>query len=521
MTSQTAPRWMPRVRIEHLWLSLPVALVVWFGFVNPLRLFDFWWHLKAGEIIVSGRSVPQNDLFSFTAAGKPFLLQSWLAEVLYYAVYRMGGLPSLIVMNTALLVVTLVPVYALCLQAAGRLRLGVIATFPAAFGLVYFGHIRTQVFSFLLFAIFYWILSTYRRRERDLLWALAPLMILWVNLHGAFVLGLGLMLLFCGCEVALRLIRGAQPDTLSPTELRKLAAWCGLTALATLANPHTYRLYSAVVAVMTDPASQSFVVEWQAPRVDRLGLLIFYGPFLVTLCVLLYAKQRPGLTESCLFVGFAVFALSALRNAIWFVLVACPLLACYLPMLDWQTFFEPLRRFRRIDAFATWVKHRAEAGATAPIRHGLNTLLIGLMFASSATVSPWLRPHLGSKRLGAALWDPKTPVGAMDYIGQHHLQGNIFHPQAYGDYLIWRLWPDQRSFFDSRVHLFGKPLVEDYLLVFYDSHWEERLAPYGIRYLLLAKDDEGERMMIDAAWASPHWRKLYEDEVSVLFEHLP
>ena len=37
--------------------------------------------------------------------------------------------------------------------------------------------------------------------------------------------------------------------------------------------------------------------------------------------------------------------------------------------------------------------------------------------------------------------DRHTPVGAMDFIGEHHLTGRIFLPQTFGDYLIWRLWP--------------------------------------------------------------------------------
>src|SRR5262249_57115753 len=50
-----------RVRIEHLWLSLPIAIVVWFGFLRRVGLVDFWWHLKAGEIIVTSGSIPRVD----------------------------------------------------------------------------------------------------------------------------------------------------------------------------------------------------------------------------------------------------------------------------------------------------------------------------------------------------------------------------------------------------------------------------------------------------------------------------
>src|SRR5438552_1474659 len=63
------PGWLPRITIEHLWLSLPILLVVWFGFLTPLRLLDFWWHLKAGEVIAETWSIPRVEMFSFTSAG--------------------------------------------------------------------------------------------------------------------------------------------------------------------------------------------------------------------------------------------------------------------------------------------------------------------------------------------------------------------------------------------------------------------------------------------------------------------
>src|SRR6266852_2976439 len=109
-SAQTHSSWLPKVTIDHLWLTVPIALTAGFGFLLKLRLVDFWWHLKAGEIIVTTRSIPKTDLFSFTAAGKQFILQNWLVEVIYYATYRAGGLALVVFLNTALLVLALLPI---------------------------------------------------------------------------------------------------------------------------------------------------------------------------------------------------------------------------------------------------------------------------------------------------------------------------------------------------------------------------------------------------------------------------
>lgn len=509
--------WLPALRIEHLWLSLPVLVIVCAGFLSPLRLYDFWWHLKAGEVIVAGRSIPDTEIFSFTTEGKPFIFQNWLMEVLYYGVYRLGGLPLVVAFNTGLLVAAFLPVYALCLAAAGRLRMGVITAFIAALPLVWFGNARSQVLSFVCFCIFYWVLTSYCERRRTALWVLPAVMMVWVNVHGAFVFGFALIVLFLLCEGALRLIRGAEPDVLSIGELRALLWTLCVTTVAMLANPHGYKIYSALAAVAFDPGSQDYGLEWQAPRADRVNMIILFGPFFLTLAVLIYARWRARLTHFVLFTAFALLAFAATRNTVWFGLVAAPILARYLAMVDAASFLRPLRRFALVESAVRRVECRVAAGSQAPIRYGLNALIAAVVLLIVLELSPWIRPHLHSERLGTSLLEAATPVAAMDFIESQHLHGNIFHPQRYGDYLIWRLWPEQRSFIDSRVHAFGVALVKDYLDVFNDSGWESRLARYDIRFLLLCKSDDAEGMMIETARAGG-WRVRFEDEQAVLFE---
>jgi hypothetical protein len=260
-------------------------------------------------------------------------------------------------------------------------------------------------------------------------------------------------------------------------------------------------------------------LEWQIPRVDDVeGILLFYGPFFLTLLVLLYSSRKPDFTELVLFLVFAIFALMAVRNAVWFVLISAPILARHLSSIDWPGLVNPLRRFSHIGKLANWIASRKEA--ESPIRYRLNRQIAVLMLTIVVLVSPWVYPHLGNPAFGNTLWEKTTPVEAMDYIQQHELRGNIFHPQIYGDYLIWRLWPQQRSFIDGRVHLFDDAVIQNYRLVFRDSHWADHLAQYDIKFLLLSKGEEDNRMMMDAARASAGWRVLYEDEQSVLFERV-
>src|SRR5688572_10740335 len=241
MPSDRAVTSRPLVGIELLWVLFPVFLLVYKGFIFPLPPLDFWWHLKAGEVIATTGSIPQVDAFSFTAAGRPFVLQNWLGELIYYWTYQTGGFPLLVFLGTLLTVGAFLLMYKLCLNATPQPRIAALVGFLAC--LANYGFLRPQTYSFLLFSAFYLVLSQYRDRRRDQLWLLPVLMALWVNLHGAFVMGLALVLLYIACEGLRRWIDPQRTDALSVAQLRKLLLVLGFCCVVTLLNPQGYHIF--------------------------------------------------------------------------------------------------------------------------------------------------------------------------------------------------------------------------------------------------------------------------------------
>jgi hypothetical protein len=220
----------------------------------------------------------------------------------------------------------------------------------------------------------------------------------------------------------------------------------------------------------------------------------------VALVIFFYSKGLD-LLELGIFLCFAVLGLTALRNGIWFALTVPPLAARHL-----------LSIFPRAEKPHL---HRTELDGAMARR--LNLLFAALILLVTGIVSPWVYPNLS----GIPQWDPETPVGAIDFIESRKLSGRIFHPQTYGDYLIWRLWPDQQTFVDGRVHLFGEEIVADYFEIFVDPGWEERLRSYDVRYLLLSRNDSRCKRLIPKAEESENWQVRYEDHLSILFERRP
>jgi hypothetical protein len=500
-------RWKPG--IEQLWLLFPVFLLIYKGFIFPLPPLDFWWHLKAGEVIASSHSIPRVDLFSFTAEGRPFILQNWLGELIYYWTYRAGGFPLLVLLGTSLTVGAFLLMYKLCLDATPHRRVAALVGFVAC--LANYGFLRPQTYSFLLFSAFYLVLSQYREHRRDRLWMLPILMALWVNLHGAFVIGLGLLVLYIICEGVRRFIDPSRTDALSIVELKKLILVLGICCLMTLLNPEGYRIYDYVRAVILDPGSQQFVVEWQPPRVsDLLGFLLFYCPFFLAIFTFVQARIKPDLTEIVLFSTFGVLGLSAIRNAAWFGTITFPLIARYLSLIDLAP-LAPLRRFNAVDRL---FRSSDESENDAPVYGRINLLLLIAAVIVLLTQSPWLRPAITGKSLLAE----QTPVAVAEFIKKQGITGRMFHPQEFGDYLMWRLWPQQKTLVDGRVHLFDLDFLKEYKRALEDPLSTDFVERWNIEYLLLSKMPDGSNSRtIGSVESSAGWSKIYEDGISVLF----
>src|SRR3954470_4130720 len=62
----------------------------------PLKDTDFWWHLKAGDLIRRTGQVPTTDTFTFGAAGHPWVDLHWGFQVaLSWGYHHLGEIVGL------------------------------------------------------------------------------------------------------------------------------------------------------------------------------------------------------------------------------------------------------------------------------------------------------------------------------------------------------------------------------------------------------------------------------------------
>ncbi|HOJ21413.1 MAG TPA: hypothetical protein PLY56_07750 [Armatimonadota bacterium] len=480
--------------LDNVYLAAAVAVIMIVPLLTRVAPHDFWWHVAMGRIIVREGWIPTVDSFSFTRAGEPYFNQGWLAQCVMYALHQAGGLPLLVVVQAVLMAVAYLLLLWMVVRKTGRLRLAAAVLLLAIEPNAYTNwSIRPQSYAIPLFASFLVILTGYRQRWWRTLWPLVPMMAVWVNLHGSFPLGLGLMGLVLLGEGIRR--KAGDSGALPAREWWRLAGYTVAVALATLANPTGPRVLGYVSHLMTAKSVVNLVTEWAPPTPRDAAGAIFFALVIALFVALIYARRRPALTDLFLMLAFLWLGLSAGRNIVWFAMVA------YLPLAEalashWSD--------------APPASKRDGAGQGIP---AANAVLVSALATAVVLSLPWIRPLLGRP---VSLLTEDTPVKAVEKLRAlppEERPKRLFHTTGFGSYLIWAA-PEQPVFIDPRFEFYPVDQINDCRFASAGYNVEETLARYRIDGLLL--DRKSQEKLEERARASGRWCEVYRDATAVL-----
>lgn len=480
------------LRLEYLWPALVLTLIFVVTAAMPIAQADFWFHVAVGGDIATTGAIPAVDEYSFTQAGDPYVSyqQFWLMDLVLYGLHELGG-PVLISLLHA---VTLTTTYALVMFVSWRQardwRAAAIATLLAAVLGFFNWNIRPQTVAFLLGALLMVGITEFRTTRRKAWLTLIPLVIvIWVNSHGTFVVGLAILGLWFLDEVlaqAAAIRRGEDPPSTGVT-IPALAV--GLGFAATFANPGGAS-WLKYLGAMTNNAAVQVASEWLPPDPLEIQGASFFACLLLVVVVLLRSPLRPTFVELAALIVFSALGIRYVRGSVWFGIVLAPIFA------------------RHLAAFRRPAGHPEPS----PIEHRFAAVGLAVLAGLTIVVAPPLRVALTGRDVLA----PDTPIAATAFMLEHELPGPVFNSQLFGSYLIWAAQPEYPVFIDSRVELFSEEVWDDYLAISAARwDWEERLDRYEVKTLFL--DPGYAENLVEAASASPRWVEAYRDDIVVIF----
>lgn len=491
--------------IDHLWVFSVWALAVLFISVLPLPPNDLWWHMAAGRTMVAEGAWLQTNRWAYTVPlDAPYVYQSWLSEILMYGAWRLGDVPLLTLLRTSVIALSygLVAWHALRRTSQGK------AVALALLVAVLIGWnnwtLRPQTLALLPGALFVSVIGEYLGNRFSARWlaALPVIMVFWVNMHGSFVLGLGLLALVGLSSLVEALRRGSADRVAAWRTVRTWALVGAATVGSAMIHPLGPGIFGYVRDMLTNTPLQSYFVEWQPPSatIDPTNTGFWFFAMLLLLAALMaLGARRATLTDVLWYAALAWVTIGGVRYAMWFGLILLPLLADQLAAL-----FKPRRKL-----------------TSQPLLNISYMLLLGL--ALFATL-PWFEP---SRYLGPAaeqlfantgryrmLLGNTTPVGATEWIAQNPIQGRWWVDQNYTSYTIWQL-PNKPVFTDLRVELFSEAIWNDYFDI---SRGDERslqlINKWQITHLMLDRDFQAQLRAL--LLKTPGWCELYQDSRSAI-----
>jgi hypothetical protein len=469
-----------------------------FVFILALGLFtmaargvtdpDVWWHLRTGQLMLQNHSFFHTDPYSFTRFGAPWINHEWLSQVLMFVVFRVCGFGGLIVGFAAVITATWLLVFTRC---AGRPYLAALVTLWGAAASVPAWGARPQMFSLFLGSIFLWLLDASERRPK-LLWWTPPLMLLWVNLHAGYPIGLAFLGLFLLGEAMEALVYAGQWPQSVP-RLKKLV----LVLVACLAvvpfNPNGFLIYSYPFETLRSPGMQKFIQEWFSPDFHNPMYLPLLLMLLALLAGLAFSPRRPRLRAIVLLLVTVPIALRSIRHIPILMLVLVPILAGLAEALMEQTGSERL----------------LQAGRNQPTRRLIWANVVVLIAFGTFT---FLRVR-DVVRTQAQTETQHFPEAAAAFLMTEHPPGPILNHYNFGGYFIWKLYPAYRVFADGRADVYGDRFMEDFAATYYlTDDWSMPFTRWDIRTVVLPPDAP----LITALRADPGWKQIYGDAEAVV-----
>jgi hypothetical protein len=339
-------------------------------------------------------------------------------------------------------------------------------------------------------------------------WYIVPVMFaLWANMHGSFIVGIGLLGCFAiGRGVDLIRRTGKLRSLFHDNKLRRLVLLTELAAVAALLNPYGLTLYSEVLSFGSNPNLQS-LVEWQ-----DLSLRLAQGQAAAVAALILFIVYRvsPRRVSTAELLTLTVFGAAALwtsRMLVWWG----PLAGC----------------FAAIHAAAAWRKWRGlEIAPEPPHRASLWTVVVigvGFIFFELS--------HVGTVTLAMAAGKDiekvtnrvpmgrLTPIAAAQYLNEHPPEGLVFCTYEWGDYLMWAGPKDMQVFVASHCHLVPEDVWNDYMgIIQLGNGWSAMLKRYGINTVVI--DEEARKSMVHRLAEDDDWKLLFRQDGQAIFERV-
>jgi len=446
-------------------------------FVDP----DVWWHIKVGQDILRSHHWPTADPYSFTAANTPWIAYEWLGEVILASVAKLGGNTALCALLMIITSTIMLALYYYGTLYSGNCKAGFVpAWLMCSLAFLSFT-LRPQMFGYLFLVILLIVLERFRKGVTWPLWALPVVFLAWVNTHGSFIVGIGVLAVYL-CS-GLRSFQLGNVEAIAWSAKQRIQLELALMLSLAVLPVTPYGTQLAVYPfdmMFNQPLNIANIIEWRPMPFNQPFGKLFLGAVVLLVVLQILFRFTWRLEVLLLAIGGTVMACLHARMLLLFV-----------------PFFVPI--------FATMMARWVPPYQRAKEHYVLNAVLMAGVVAAMIHYFP-SRDFLQKKL------DSDFPVAAVAYLDAHAIPGPMLNTYYFGGYLVGT---GHKVFIDGRGDLFERTgvLLDDVTVTQIRPGALRVLDRYQIASCLLIKDEP----LAVALAASPKWRRVYIDGTAAIF----
>jgi hypothetical protein len=455
---------------------------------------DTGYHIRVGEIILQTWRVPSHDIFAHHQPPLAWTAHEWLSEVVMALVYKFSGLTGVVLFFAFLLSLTHWLLFWSLRSSSDNLILVTLITLLATATSSSHWLARPHVFSLLFTLGWYHLLDRFQYRNQRTLIFLPLLMVVWVNLHGGYFIGLVLIVVY----LLGNLLHSLETHRAQALEhwhkAKRLFGLLIVTIMVCLINPFGYEILLFPARLTTNRFIMDHVTEFLSPNFH--DVLPFKYMLLATIAALALARNRLNLIEVGLIVLLSYMALYSARYVSLYAIIVAPLLlkAAESTLTDLPSVV--LKFIRR--------RNQHLVNIDTDLRNPVWPIASILLVISLALLNS----------LHFEFNEKSFPLAAVSFLQRENIAGNMFNSDEFGDYIIFAAWPQYRVFMDGRSDMYGEKLGIAYFKVANaQPGWKEVLKDYRIDWVIFDTNSA----LTAALRERTDWQQIYTDKLATVF----
>lgn len=473
------------------------------GLIYSNADWDLWARLTVGKTFLQTGHIFQNDFLSYTTTHR-WYDHEWGSSVIFYFFSNRWGDAGLFVLKTLVSFLTLFIISkSIEVQGKKETQYNIFFYWLMLIGMsqVALSTIRCHIFTFMFFALWIYVLERVRRGENRLLWIFPVTTIIWSNMHGGYVSGLGLLVMY------------AIGEFLNKKPCKKYLLTIIPTCLVTLINPYGigYVWYVLVATTMKRPHITEYLnsftgaaaTSWMKYKIFfALGMLTFVYNFINLIKIWLEKKN-------------AVFKDVDYTKII--VVAVCMYLS--VRYIKYQPFFIIGGGIFLYNDF--YEMYNAVMSKIRGVLSFLSDRVVNnLSYAKSAFIYMFIIMGAISviySSYGMKMLVPlnKYPAMSYEFVKINKIQGNMLTDFHWGSYAAWKLYPQNYVAIDGRYEEVFDDSIAAMSYSFFANkgkNWYDFVRKYHTDVIVTGLDNPVYR----ALEYDGLWKTIYNDKISAV-----